>query len=58
MAKTSTVAMRVTDEMKAKLQAFADAERRTLSQYLEIVLEKHVEDRETEQTTEKRPRKR
>jgi len=43
MNKTLPFSMRLDPELKAKLQKLADADRRSLTNYIELVLEKHVE---------------
>ncbi len=42
MAKTVPMSFRLTPELKAKLQSLADADRRSLTNYIEIVLEDHA----------------
>lgn len=42
MAKTVTISLRITPELKEKLQAAAEADRRSMSQFIEIVLEERV----------------
>jgi hypothetical protein len=42
MAKETSVSVRVDDNMKKVLEALAHGQRRTLSSYLNILLEKHV----------------
>jgi predicted transcriptional regulator len=44
MAKTVPMSHRLKPELKAKLQRLADADRRSLTNYVELVLEKHVEE--------------
>jgi predicted transcriptional regulator len=43
MAKTVPLSHRLDPELKLKLQRLADADRRSLTNYIEIVLEKHVQ---------------
>jgi hypothetical protein len=45
MAKTAALSYRVPEELKAELQKLADADRRKLGQYIQLVLEAHVESR-------------
>jgi predicted transcriptional regulator len=42
MAKTVPLSHRLDPELKAELQRLADADRRSLTNYIEIVLEDHV----------------
>lgn len=42
MKKTVPLSHRLDPELKEKLQRLADADRRSLTNYIEIVLEKHV----------------
>jgi predicted transcriptional regulator len=44
MSKTVPMSFRLKPELKAKLQSLADADRRSLTNYLELWLEKHVEE--------------
>jgi hypothetical protein len=44
MARTSPFSMRLRPEIKDALQKLADADRRSLTNYIELVLEKHVEE--------------
>ena len=46
MAKTLPLSHRLAPELKAKLQKLASADRRSLTNYVEIVLEKHIEAQE------------
>ncbi len=40
----ASVSTRCTEELKQSLEQLADAEKRTLANYVRLVLEKHVED--------------
>lgn len=40
--KTVPVTIRITPTMREKLRALAEAERRTLSQYVYLLVEKHL----------------
>jgi predicted transcriptional regulator len=42
MAKTVPLSHRLDPELKAELQRLADADRRSLTNYIEVVLEDHV----------------
>ena len=42
MKKTLPFSLRLDPELKARLQRLADADRRSLTNYVEIVLEDHV----------------
>lgn len=44
MRKTVPLSHRLDPDLKEKLQRLADADRRSLTNYIEIVLEKHVSD--------------
>jgi predicted transcriptional regulator len=44
--KTAPVTIRLTPSIKARLQVLADAERRTLSQFVGLVLERFLEEQE------------
>jgi len=44
MAKTVPLSHRLKPELKAELQRLADADRRSLTNYIEVVLEQHVAD--------------
>jgi predicted transcriptional regulator len=50
--RDAAIAIRTTSELKAALEKLAEAERRTLSAYAEMVLERHVAD-----ARKKRPRR-
>ena len=43
MAKTERLQIRITPELKAKLQTKADAENRTISNYIENLIRKDLE---------------
>jgi hypothetical protein len=63
MTRDAPLAFRITRQLKAALLELAAADRRSLSQYVELVLEKHVSDQrppEDDQSarSEKRPKKR
>ena len=42
--KNQTMAMRINAEIREKLEKLAEKDRRTLSDYCRIVLEKHIEE--------------
>lgn len=42
MSKTAPFSMRLSPELKAKLQRLADADRRSLTNYIEVLLEDHA----------------
>lgn len=44
--KTAPVTIRLTPTIRAKIQALADAERRTLSQFVGLILERFLEQQE------------
>ena len=46
MTKTERLQIRITPELKDKLQALADAENRTISNYIENLVKREVEKRE------------
>ena len=48
--------VRMTEEMRASLQRLADAHKRTLSDYIRILLEEHIEVRERDDGSTKRKR--
>jgi predicted transcriptional regulator len=57
MKRTTSVNIRMTDELRGELQRLADANKRTLSDYVRIVLEEHAEvKREREEDAAKRKR--
>lgn len=43
MKKTDPISFRVREGLKPELQELADADRRSLSSYIELALEEHVE---------------
>ena len=43
MKRTTSVNIRMTDELRGELQRLADANKRTLSDYVRLLLEEHVE---------------
>jgi predicted DNA-binding protein len=43
-----SVNVRMTEEMRASLQRLADAHKRTLSDYIRILLEEHIEVQQLE----------
>lgn len=45
MAKGTSVTLRMSEELKAALQELALEDRRTLSSYIEMVLEQHADQR-------------
>jgi len=57
MKRTTSVNIRMTDELRGELQRLADANKRKLSDYVRIVLEEHAEvKREREEDAAKRKR--
>jgi predicted transcriptional regulator len=44
--KTAPVTIRLTPTIKARLQALADAERRTLSQFVGLLLERFLDEQD------------
>ncbi len=44
--KTEQLGVRISEELKKKLQKLADKDNRTLSNYIEIVLQNHVKKME------------
>jgi predicted DNA-binding protein len=57
MKRTTSVNIRMTDELRGELQRLADANKRTLSDYVRLVLEEHAEvKREREEDVAKRKR--
>lgn len=46
MAKTERLFLRITPELKARLQELADKENRNLSNYIETILIKEIENKE------------
>ena len=47
MPKDTTVTLRMSNDLKRALQELAVEDRRTLSSYIEIVLEKHADEQLT-----------
>jgi hypothetical protein len=45
MAKDASVTLRLSEELKRALQELALDDRRTLSSYIEVLLEKHVDEK-------------
>jgi len=57
MKRTTSVNIRITDELRGELQRLADANKRTLSDYVRLILEEHAEvKREREEDAGKRKR--
>ena len=55
MKRTTSVNIRMTDELRGDLQRLADANKRTLSDYVRLLLEEHVEiQKEQEEPSAKR----
>jgi predicted DNA-binding protein len=48
----------MTEEMRASLQRLADAHRRTLSDYIRLLLEEHIEAQQRERVDDAAKRKR
>lgn len=46
----------MTEEMRASLQRLADANKRTLSDYIRILLEEHIEQQQDPEDTARRKR--
>lgn len=58
MKRTTSVNIRMTDELRGELQRLADTNKRTLSDYVRLLLEEHVEarrEREEDAAKRKRP---
>ena len=58
MKRTTSVNIRMTDELRGELQRLADANKRTLSDYVRLVLEEHADarrEREEDAAKRKRP---
>jgi predicted transcriptional regulator len=58
MKRTTSVNIRMTDELRGELQRLADVNKRTLSDYVRLVLEQHAEvkrERDEEAGKRKRP---
>jgi predicted DNA-binding protein len=58
MKRTTSVNIRMTDELRGELQRLAEANKRTLSDYVRLLLEEHVEvrrEREEDPAKRKRP---
>jgi predicted transcriptional regulator len=45
MKRTTSVNIRMTDDLRGELQRLADANRRTLSDYIRLLLEEHVDQK-------------
>ena len=45
MKRTTSVNIRMTDELRGELQRLADTNKRTLSDYVRLVLEEHAEEK-------------
>jgi predicted transcriptional regulator len=57
MKRATSVNVRMTDQLRGELQRLADANKRTLSDYIRLLLEEHVEvRREREEDAAKRRR--
>jgi predicted transcriptional regulator len=57
MKRATSVNIRMTDELRGELQRLAEANKRTLSDYIRIVLEEHAEaQRERGEDAAKRKR--
>jgi predicted DNA-binding protein len=57
MKRATSANIRMTDELRGELQRLAEANKRTLSDYIRIVLEEHAEA-ERERTEDAAKRKR
>ena len=58
MKRTTSVNIRMTDELRGELQRLADSNKRTLSDYVRLVLEEHAEvkrERDEDAARRKRP---
>lgn len=51
--KTGPITVRVTPTIRNRLQALADAERRTLSQFVSLILERFLEEQTTKPSKKK-----
>ena len=58
MKRNTSVNVRMTEEMRASLQQLADAHKRTLSDYIRILLEEHIDVQEREREDGSTRRKR
>ena len=57
MKRTTSVNIRMTDDLRGELQRLADTNKRTLSDYVRLILEEHAEvKREREEDAGKRKR--
>jgi predicted transcriptional regulator len=56
MKKTAPISFRIQEGLKKDLQALADADRRSLSAYIELALEAHVEREKGRSAKDKRTR--
>jgi predicted DNA-binding protein len=57
MKRATSVNVRMTDQLRSELQKLADANKRTLSDYIRLLLEEHIEaQREREEDAAKRRR--
>jgi predicted transcriptional regulator len=57
MKRNTSVNVRMTEDLRASLQRLADANKRTLSDYIRLLLEEHVgtQERTEDATKRKRP---
>lgn len=56
MKKTTPISFRIREDIKAELQRLAAEDRRSLSAYIELALEGHIERTKAESAKHKRPR--
>jgi predicted transcriptional regulator len=56
MKRATSVNVRMTDELRGELQRLADANKRTLSDYIRLALEVHVETQREREDTARRKR--
>jgi hypothetical protein len=56
MKRATSVNVRMTEEMRTSLQRLADANKRTLSDYIRILLDEHIEQQQDREDTSKRKR--
>jgi predicted DNA-binding protein len=57
MKRTTSVNIRMTDELRGELQRLADANKRTLSDYVRLLLEEHVESQQDHEEATARKKK-
>ncbi len=53
MRRTLPISFRIKEEIKEQLERLAKADKRSLSQYIELALEAHIEQRKKERPAKK-----